>query len=189
MSYERRTLPSWCLLVVAMVALAVPSTGLAQRDAGAKARGEYGKGFWSNQRASRNLRHARDYSRDFYQYSRSVRTIQPEIAKSESAELGRNIEAANQELANIVKEYAADKAVQERVKVIEGHLAKAAAQHKMLHAECQKDSVDGTVSMECCSEITKELEKAIAEHAALMRTLETQAESGDTKDKSSAKSR
>ena len=185
----RKVLLSLCVALAAMVVVSGPTAALAQRDAGAKARGEFGKGFWSNQRASRNMRHARDYSRGFYRYSREARTIQPEVAKTESAELGRNIDAAKKELATVREEYAGDKEVLASLKVIEDHLTKAAAQHKTLHAACQQDTVDGTVGMECCNVITKELEKAMAEHAALMRKLEIKAESGETKDKSSTKSK
>lgn len=189
MYYKRQALLSLCVVIVAMVALSGPSIALAQRDAGAKARGDFGKGFWSNQRASRNMRHARDYSRGFYRYSRDARTIQPEVAKTESAELGRNIDAAKKELGTVREEYAADKEVLASLQVIDDHLAKAAAQHKTLHAECQKDTVDGTAGMECCNIITKELEKAMAEHAALMRKLEIKAGSEETKDKPSTKSK
>ncbi len=188
MYYERKMLVSLCVVIAAMVAISSPSTVLAQRDAGAKARGEFGKGFWSNQRASRKMRHARDYSRGFYRYSRDARTIQPSVAKSESDELGRNIDATRKELATVREEYAADKEVLAGLKVIEDHLAKATAQYKTLHAECQKGTVDGIVGMKCCNVITKELEKAMAEHAAMMRKLEIKAGSGKTKDKPSPKS-
>jgi len=189
MNYERKHLLSLCVLIAALCAVSTPSIAWAQRDAGAKARGEFGKGFWSNQRASRNLRHARDYSRGFYLYSRDAGTIQPEVARSESTELGRNIDAAKKELAAVREEYAGDKEVLASLEVIEDHLAKAAAQHKTLHAECQQDTVDGTVGMECCNVITKELEKALAEHAALIRKLEIKAGSEETKDKPSTKSK
>lgn len=123
-------------------------------------------------RASRNMSYARDYSRDLYYYTRDAHTIDPEIATSESTELGRNIDATKKELATIRKEYAGDKEVLTSLKIIEDHLTNAAAQQKTLHAECQRDTFDGTAGMTCCSDITKELEKAMAEHAALLRKLE-----------------
>ena len=170
----------WMALVVGML-VADASPVFAQRDSGAKARGEFGTGFWSNQRASRNIQHARDYSRSFYQYSRDAHPVQPSVAKSEATELGRNIEAAKKELATVGKEYATDKEVLARLAVIEEHLAKSAAEHKTLHACCQKDAVDEAVSMECCNNITKELEKALAEHDALMRSLELKSRTEEKK--------
>lgn len=131
-----------------------------------------GTGFWENQRASRSIRHARDYSRDLYRYSRDAQVVRPDVAKSESEELGRNIDMAKQELAAVGKAYEGDKEVQTTLEAINKHIAKAAEVHKQLHEECCKDAPDGGVTMHCCSEITKELDKAAAEHAALMRTLE-----------------
>lgn len=139
-----------------------------------------GQGFWANQRASRNMSHARDYSRGFYNYSRSVQTISPEVAQSEVTQLGRNIEACKNEVATVRKEYEGNKDVADSLAVIDKHLAVATEQQKMLDEECHKDSPDGTVCMHCCNAITKELEKAMAEHAAMMRTLEIKGfETGD----------
>jgi len=180
MSRERKVLMSVCVALAALMAVSGPTAAFAQRDAGSKARGEFGTGFWSNQRAARNMQHARDYSRGLYRYSRDAEVIRPEVLKSESAELGRNIESANKELATLREEYKADKEVLASLKTIEDHLTKAAAQHKTLHAECQKENIDGTVGMECCNTITKELEHAMAEHAALMRKLEMKTSTTDT---------
>lgn len=140
-----------------------------------------GRGFWENQRASRSIRHARDYSRDLYRYSRDARVVRPEVAKSESEELGRNIDKAKKGLTAVGKQYVGDKDVQAALETINKHIAKAAEVHKQLHEECCKDAPDGGVTMHCCSQITKELDKAAAEHAALLRTLEQRAKAGAAK--------
>lgn len=103
--------------------------------------------------------------------------MQPEVAKSESEELGKKLEVTKKELATISKEVGDDKDAQAALKAIEGHLNNAMAKHKELHAECCKDKVDSMVCAMCTSEITKELEKAMAEHAALQRYLELKAQS------------
>lgn len=131
-----------------------------------------GKGFWANQRASRSLRHARDYSRDLYLYSRQAVVVSPTVAKAESENLGRNIDLAKKEVAAIRKEYEGNKEVASALAGIDKHIAKAAETHKSLHEECCKDKPDGHVCASCCSDITKELDKALAEHAALIRKLE-----------------
>lgn len=130
-----------------------------------------GKGFWENQRASRSIQHARDYSRGLYRYSRDTQVVRPEVAKSESEELSRNIGKAGKELTAVGKQYEGDKEVQTALETISRHIAKAAEVHKQLHEECCKDAPDDGVTMHCCSQITKELDKAAAEHAALLRTL------------------
>ncbi len=167
--------------LVAAISLSATSVALAQRDAGAKARGEIGTGFWTNQRAARRMQHALDYSKGIYEYSRDAKEVQAKIAEKESAELGRNIEAAKNEVSAIRKEYGDDKNVQASLKAIEEHLSAAATQHEKLHAECQSDQVDSSKTMECCNTITKELEKAIAEHAALMRQLGIDKKAASTK--------
>ncbi len=169
------------LAAFAIVLAAGAKPAFSQRDAGAKIRGDSGVGFWSNQRAARSMRHARDYSRDLYDYSRDARAIQPEVAKSDSANLGRNIESAKNELTHVRKEQAGDKDVLAALAIIEEHLAKATEHHKTLHAACQKDTVDAAVGMECCNVITVELEKALAEHGALMRKLEIKGQASAAK--------
>lgn len=170
--------------VILAVAFAATFTDSAwafpPRDPGAKMRDDPRLGFWSNQRAARNLRHARDYSRGFYVYSRDAHHVQPGIAKSESTELGRNIESAKKELGIVREQYSEDKEVLDSLAVIEEHLRKASDQHKTLHAACQKDEINPMVGMECCNVITQELEKAMAEHAALMRQLEIRSSSTPT---------
>tara|TARA_R110002124_G_scaffold223994_1_gene389449 strand:- start:32 stop:589 length:558 start_codon:yes stop_codon:yes gene_type:complete len=170
MKHTHVTLTGVCLAFVAMVMLSNDLSAFTQH----RSRKYMGKPHYgsSNQRASRSMSHARDYSRDLYYYARDAHIIDPKIAKSESTELGRNIEATKKELATIRKEYAGDKEVLASLKLIEDHLKNATTQHKTLHTECQMDTFDGNAGMKCCSDITKELEKAMAEHAALMRKLE-----------------
>jgi hypothetical protein len=158
------------LAMALMLAVAVPSPAMAQRDAGAKARGDFSP-FWSNQRASRSMRHARDYSDGLYRYSRESKTVAPEVAKSESEELGRQIANAKKHVADVRKEVGDDKKAATALDSIQKHLDTAAASHAMLHEECCKATVNGQVCSDCCSDITKELEKAMAEHDALVRKL------------------
>ena len=170
MKPARVKLAGVCFAVVGAVILSSNLSAFAQQ----RSREYMGKPHYGSStfRAGRNMSHARDYSRDLYYYTRDAQAPDPEQVKSESSELGRNLDATKKELAAIRKEYAGDKEALASLKVIEDHLANAAAQHKTLHAQCQMDNFDETAGMKCCSDITKELEKAIAEHAALMRKLE-----------------
>lgn len=103
------------------------------------------------------------------------------MTKSESEELGEKLEATNKALTAVSKKVGDDKDAQPALETIEGHLNKAMAKHKELHTECCKENVDGTVCTMCTSKITKELEKAMAEHAALQRYLELKAQSHEEK--------
>jgi hypothetical protein len=72
---------------------------------------------------------------------------------------------ARQEAGNDAKTLAA-------LKTVERHLTTAAEHHKMLHEECCKDEVEGSVCMKHCSQILLELDKAQAEQDALIRSME-----------------
>jgi hypothetical protein len=168
------------LAVAVLLAGAVPSPAFAQRDAGAKARGDFSP-FWSSQRASRSMRHARDYSEGLYRYSRESKAISPQVAKAEAEELGRQITNAQQHVGAVRAEIGDDKKAAAAVDSIQKHLDSAAASHAKLHAECCKDMVDGQVCGDCCSDVTKELEKAMAEHDALVRQLNLDAPKGSAK--------
>ncbi len=173
MSYQRKRLLKLGTAVVSVAFLIGPSVASAQRGAGGvTGEARLHPGTWSKQRASRHIRHARDYSRDIYRYSRDAKTIDPAVAKSESEELGRNITKAQQEVAVACQKAGSDTATVASLKSIEKHLASAAKQHKVLHEECCKASVDGGVSMSCCSTIILDLDKAQAEQQALLRSLE-----------------
>jgi hypothetical protein len=157
------------VLSAMLLLLAASSTALAQRPFRPNM---YDR--WGQNRSQRSMRHARDYSRDLYSYCREVKKVQPEVVKAESEKIGSNIAAAQKELTAVRKAAAGDQAALATLESVEKQLAKAAEIHKTLHAECGKDQIDGGVCTHCCSEISKELEKAMADHAALMRRVETE---------------
>lgn len=170
MKYSRLLLAGICFAIVASAILSKDLSAFAPPGS----RPYMGKPHYgsSTYRTSRNMSYARDYSRDLYYYTCNAQSIDPELARSESTELGRNIDASKKELTTIRKEYAGDKEILASLNAIEEHLKNAAVQQKKLHAECQMDTVDVTAGMKCCIDITKELEKAMAEHTALMSKLE-----------------
>jgi len=175
MFYERKKLLKLWVMVIAVAVLAGPALAATPRGkspGGVTGGARLRPGTWSNQRASRHVRHARDYSRDIYRYSRDARHVDPVIIKAESEALGQNIVSAQQEFSVACQKAGSDTAAVASLKSIEKHLESAGKQHKMLHEECCKTSVDGSVSMNCCSKITLDLEKAQAEHDSLLRSLE-----------------
>ena len=120
-------------------------TGIHRSRSATDRRLRPGKGFWASQRASRSLRHARDYSRDLYRYSRQAVVVSPQVAKAESENLGRNINLAKKEVAAVRKEFEGNKEVISALAAIDKHIAKAAETHKNLHEECCKNKPDGQV--------------------------------------------
>ncbi|QDV78375.1 hypothetical protein [Botrimarina mediterranea] len=174
MFYDRKKMLNLGLIILATAVAAGPAIAVAQRKSPGGLTGEarLHPGSSANQRASRNMRHARDYSRDIYQYSQTPRSIQPSVAKSEAEELGRNIASAQKELTVVREEVGSNPAAAAPLKSIDQHLAAAEKQHAMLFEECCKESVDGLTCMKHCNQILLELDKAQAEHDALMRSMD-----------------
>src|SRR5262245_52315261 len=166
----RSTQTTGIVSAIVLVAL-LGSAMYAGAQVSPKASGQYGKGFWDNHRAAQSMRHARENSNQLYRYQRWVPAVEPEVVRSEATQLGQNIEKSQKDVAALKKSHGSNQDIVSNITVIEQHLAKAAEQHKMLHEECQKDTMNTEKGMECCNAITKELDKAIAEHAGLMRKL------------------
>lgn len=126
---------------------------------------------FSNQRAYRSMQHAYDYSRDVQAYAPVVTRTQPQILKSEAEQIGRNIQAAQEQVVVARKQAADNEDAQKAYDSVEKHLATAAKSHEELHAECHKDSADAAKCAECCDRIAQALEKAMTEHEAIMKKL------------------
>jgi len=144
----------------------------AQRDAGSKIRGE--TNFYGGA-ASRSMRGALDYSRDYRRYAQSApdKKINPEVAQEAADSIGQYISKAQKHMAWMRKQAAGDKATLTSLDVIDKNLADAAKSHAEMHETCLKDNVDAAGSMECCKVIDASLSKAIAEHDTLMKRLAT----------------
>lgn len=172
MTIERKMLHTLVAVIVTAVLAsetsAAPSLGISKPYYGS-----------SNQRTSRSVRHARSYSRGVYQYSRDADRIDPAVAKSESEELGHNITKAQKDLATARQEAGNDAKTLAALKTVDQHLTAAAEHHKMLHEECCKDEVEGSVCMEHCNQILLELDKAQAEQDALIRSMEIKSRSAN----------
>lgn len=170
MSIERKMLHTLVAVIVTAVLAgetsAAPSLGISKPYYGS-----------SNKRTSRSVQHARSYSRGIYEYSRDADKIDPAVTKSESEELGHNITKAQKDLAAAKKEAGDDAKTLATLKAVEQHLTAAAEHHKMLHEECCKNEVDGSVCMKHCNQILLELDKAQAEQDALIRSMEIEANS------------
>jgi|GEM_PF-1400408 len=160
--------------LIAMAAAVEPVAALAQGGSvnPIERRLHPGQGYWGNQRAARSMQHARDYTIGLHDYTIRAERIAPTIAQSEAEGVTRNLQATHQNLA-VVREAAPDgQAVRASIGKIEQHLKKAAELHQALHEECHRQEIDREATAECCNDLIKELDLAIAEHGALMRQLE-----------------
>ena len=135
-------------------------------------RGDFGRGFWAGRSASRHLDRATEYSRELYEYSRSVPRVEPAIAQPDSELIGHNIAAAKKDLKVIRQDASENQEMVKRLDAVEKHLVAADKHFKELHGECCKEDANSDVAMSCCNELIKELEKANAEHDALLRAMQ-----------------
>ena len=128
-----------------------------------------GKGFWANQRTSRNIQHARDYSRSIGSYTTQAPAINPAITQSESQMLGMQIQGIQRDMGIVRETYVDQPQVLEQVKVIDNKLAKASETQKMLHMECCKDTPDGKVCGDMATKLTTALDEISKDHTKLMK--------------------
>lgn len=158
------------LIALALVALAIPSTAYAQRDAGSKIRGEYG--FYGNSGGSA-MRSARDYSHYYRQYAQQAQPVNPEVAREAADSIGTYLIKAQRHFAWMRTQAQAgnDKDTLAALDDIDKNLAAAAKSYHEMHDTCLKASVDSGASMKCCQQIDEHLSKAITEHDKLMKRL------------------
>lgn len=159
------------VMAVSLSFISFPNAAFAQKDAGAKARGESTVPFWDSRYSSRRIHHARDYARDFHGYIVENPKPDPVVAKEVTAEIGRNIEEAKKHLATMKKNFAADKDAVAAIDKLEKQLAVAVDHHKVLCDCCEQTAFDEMKTMECCNDLVKQLDKFIADHDELMRKL------------------
>jgi len=170
-SFMQTTIISKPLLAMGLALLmAIESPIYAQRDATAKAMGIFG-GSPSMNSTSRNLHTARGYASGVYHYPAPVIQAQPSMPRNDAVIIGHALSGAQQNLAITKKELANDKDALARIDALEKHLQAAVEKHKLLHAECMKPTADGQMTASCCNDLIRDLDKAIAEHDALVRKI------------------
>lgn len=159
------------VLTVAAMAM-IASTAFAQRDAGAKIRGEYS--FYGNSGGSA-MRSARDSSTYYRQYVQAApaQQVNPEVAREAADTIGTYITKAQRHMAWMRQQASAanDKETLTALDSIDKNLATARKAHHEMHDACLKVTVDGGASMKCCQQIDEALAAAIADHDKLMKKL------------------
>ncbi len=159
------------LALVAGFALAFPQAAVAQSRINDKVSRNNGAGFWANQRTSRNIQHARDYSAGIQRYATQAPVIQPQVTQAESQMLGQQLQAIQRDLVIVRDEHKSNPKVVEQVKKIETQLVQATTVQKSLHEECCKTSPDGKMCAEMCSKVHASLDEMKKEHDKLLKEL------------------
>lgn len=159
-------------LAIAITATSLgASIALAQSKIRSVEERRQGKGFWENSRASRNIQHARDYSRAIQRYTTQVPMIDPAVTKAESEMLGHHVQGIQREMTAVRESNVSNPQVVEHVKSIETKMAQVASTHKKLHEECCKSSPDGKLCAEMASKISSSLDQIAKDHEKLLTTM------------------
>jgi hypothetical protein len=162
-------------LAVAASLMMPPSQVYAQKDAGAKARGEHSVPFWSSRSSGRRITAARDYARDFQGYIAVNPKPEPAVVKEVTTEIGNNLDEAKKHLAQLKKDFAGNKDAIVGIESLEKQLTAAFDHHKMLCECCEKEAFDAIATMACCKDLATELDKILDQHDALMLKLSPKA--------------
>lgn len=163
-----------CLGVALLVLVLTMQDASAQKRSVADRRQHPGKGFWSNQSASRRIGHALDYSRGLSDYARRAQTVDRGFATSHVEEIGRNISVAEQQLSVVRKEaeQSGDKQTVADIDRIAKDLQAATAAHADCKKHCEQANLDTAQLDRSAGEVTKSLEAAKKGHKQLMKRLD-----------------
>jgi len=156
------------LAVVCWMVSYLPSSNAQVGD---KVSRNNGAPFFANQRASRNIQHARDYSRGIENYATQAQVIQPTVIQAESQMLGQQLQAIQRDMVIVRQENTSNPKVVEQVKKIETQLGQSTLVQKSLHEECCKSSPDGKLCAEMCGKLNASLDEIKKEHETLLKVL------------------
>ncbi|MEO8269259.1 MAG: hypothetical protein ABI557_06035 [Aureliella sp.] len=159
----------WFLVAVLAICSLGTNVATAQSRINDKAARNNGAPFWANQRTSRSIQHAQDYSRSIGQYTTQAPMLNPVITQSESQMLGMQIQGIQRDMGIVREAHVDNPQVVAQVKVIDEKLVKASETQKMLHAECCKDTPDGKVCGDMATKLTSTLDEVAKDHGKLMK--------------------
>ena len=159
-----------CAAVVGLLvssAAVLPATALAQRDAGAKARGDLT--FYARSGGSHmNAAHA--HASHYHGYLGRTETISPRIVRMSGSAINHHIDHTQQHLEGLREHFEAadDKQSLAEVDAIEKHLAEAKHHHATAESKARTTPEDIASIQESVNELRVSLDKAITAYGALL---------------------
>ena len=157
-------------LVTVAFCLSLPQPASAQRDAGAKARGDFSfYGHSSHSHLHGAYYHAGHYGR----YLTTTRMVSPQVSSMTHAAIDHHISQTQAHLGALKTGLTAEgnKAGLEGVAKVNAHLDEAKQHHATLQELSKADSVDPVKSRETVDKLQSSLDKAIDEHEKLLDTI------------------
>jgi hypothetical protein len=158
---------SICLTVAALSVLLAAGTAPAQEELNERADRKITGEYYRPHTASTYNRSAYYNAQALGYYGRRYSQVPSETTKEHTAEIRRNVTAAQKETGKLKHEAKTNKDIDQHLKAIQAHQAKALA----LIEKMEKSETDGKKLAEYSSQITKELHSAEAENEKLKKLL------------------
>ncbi len=111
-----------------------------------------GASFFANERTSRNLQHARSYTRGIQRYSTQAPVIQPQISQAESQMLGQQLQSIQRDLVIVTRMSMPATKVVEQVKKMERNLVKP---HRFRRV-CMRNAARHRLTGNLCGNVRKD---------------------------------
>lgn len=157
-------------LLTAVVALSLALPAAAQRDAGAKARGDFSfYGHSSHSHLYGAYNHAGHYGR----YLTSTPMVSPQVSSMTNTAIAHHIDQTQAHLDAMKTSLQAEgnKAGLEGVAKVNAHLDEAKQHHATLQELSKSETIDKAKSKATVDKLQSSLNKAIDEHEKLLNTI------------------
>jgi hypothetical protein len=159
---------SFALTLLALFALTVPA--VAQRDAGAKARGDY---FFYGHSSHSHLHGASQHTGHYGRYLESTQTVSPHVSSMTHTAIDHHINQTQAHLDALQQGLEADnnQAALKGVATVNKHLGDAREHHDTLQKLSETKPVDAAASKKVVAKLQASLDTALGELEKLLESL------------------
>lgn len=157
-----------CLAVAGCLAVSLPA--IAQRDAGAKARGDY---FFYGHSSHSHLHGAAHHASHYSNYLKSAPTVSPQVSGMAHTSIDHHINQTQAHLDALKKGLTADnnKDALAQAAAVDGHLDQARQHHDALKKLSDQKPIDVTASQQAVAKLQAALDHAITDLDTLLHSL------------------
>ena len=159
---------SFALMLLGLFALTMPA--VAQRNAGAKARGDY---FFYGHSSHSHLHGASQHSGHYGRYLQSTQTVSPQVSSMTHASIDHHINQTQAHLDKLEQGLKAndDKEALDGIAKVNNHLSDAREHHATLQRHSEAKPIDINASKKTVGKLQLSLDKALDELEKLLESL------------------
>ena len=157
-----------CLAIAVCLAVTLPA--VAQRDAGAKARGDY---FFYGHSSHSHLHGAAHHASHYSNYLKSSPTVSPQVSGMAHTSIDHHINQTQAHLDALKKRLTTDdnKDALTQADAVDGHLDQARQHHDALKKLSDQKPIDVTASQQAVAKLQAALDHAITDLDTLLHSL------------------